>query len=134
MRISIFLFFAGVLYLADPSFSHVLADSFTDKYSLPRNPETVLQETLNRAEFKDSLNEPFLTKIRRWIREFFVELISWLFSKIPQPKWIDRDLELFWTALGSFVLGAILVLIIAAAVYAVNSFVKKQLESGPKNL
>ncbi|HMK36512.1 MAG TPA: hypothetical protein VK463_15670 [Desulfomonilaceae bacterium] len=99
-------------------------DTFLQKLEIHGNPESVLDEILSRAEFKDSNKESWIDQIRERLVDEAKRILAWMWRQLPDVP--GAEMDVFWTVIGSFVIAAVLVIGALLAVRALNVLKKKK--------
>ncbi|MFC1836871.1 hypothetical protein ACFL2Q_19455 [Thermodesulfobacteriota bacterium] len=126
MRIVVVCFLALAVLHCFPLQSVCEADGdiFAQRYDLPANPDTVLQEVLSRQEFVDAAKKSLWEEIRDWIYEGFRKVLRWIWSLLPGISPSEEDARVL-----DWILRALLIAVGMTAVlfvgYQVYRFIRR---------
>lgn len=112
------LFFVVLVLLVIVGLPHakISADSFRDKLNLCQDPEAVLANILARDEFKESLLDSLIDRIREGLSFLWRKIVAWLGDRFPELGPTGITGEWFLWALGIFAAaGLLLALVLAVA-------------------
>jgi len=103
-------------------------EGFREKFNLPKDPEPVLEEILNRSEFKNQTSEPLFDWLIDRIWDLLVRALKAILSLLPRTEPIDFDNEIARMVFIGLSFG-ILGLIAVALVWTVISYVVSRTHS-----
>ncbi|MDQ7785354.1 MAG: DUF4129 domain-containing protein [Desulfomonilaceae bacterium] len=86
---------AGLVFAAFGGFDHLGAeqlsgDRFAERYELPRDPKTALEDILARDEFRNR-EESWIAQARTFMWETFLRAVKWILDRLPRFGTFDLD-------------------------------------------